>query len=135
MFGPGAMDPGAPAPPPPPRSTANWVDQAGAFTMFDSKLNTPAPTGRRMPEMTQHAGPSEYTRMISGAGAVAPGAGLNQDSSALKSGAMPPVNPAQVPGQQMSAPPSRAGQIGLIIAIGGILIALIVALVLLLTAK
>ena len=138
MFGPGAMDPGAPAPPPPPRTSNNWADQSGAYTMFDSRLNTPPPTtGRRQTEMTQHAGPSEYTRMISGGGSGmgTPGAGLNQDSSALKSGAMPAANPKQVPGQQMSAAPSKAGQIGLFIAIGGILIALIIALVLLLTSK
>jgi len=85
--------------------------------------------------MTQQVGPSEYTRMISGGGAGVPGAGLNQDSPALKSGPMAPVNPKQVPGQQVSAAPSKAGQIGLYVAIGGILIALIVALVLLLTSK
>jgi len=104
--------------------------------MFGSKLNTPPPNmNRPIGEMTQQVGPSEYTRMISGGGVNMPGAGLNQDSSALKSGAMPAANPKQVPGQQMSAAPSKAGQIGLFIAIGGILIALIIALVLLLTSK
>jgi hypothetical protein len=103
--------------------------------MFDNRLNTPPPTTRRRTgEMTQQVGPSEYTRMIAG-GAPMPGAGLNQDSSALKSGAMPAANSAQVPGQQVSAAPSKAGTIGIFIAIGGILIALIVALVLLLTSK
>jgi len=135
MFGPGAQGMGdAPPPPPPPRTTSGWADQSGAYTMFGSKLNTPPPSmNRPIGEMTQHAGPSEYTRMISGGGASMPGAGLNQDSSALKSGPMPAVK--QVPGQQPGAAPSKAGQIGVIIAIGGIVIALIVALVLLLTSK
>jgi len=83
----------------------------------------------------ESSGPSEYTRMISGGGSSIPGAGLNQDSPALRSGAMPAVNPQQIPGQQPGAPPSKAGQIGIYIAIGGIVLALIVALVLLVTSK
>jgi hypothetical protein len=136
MFGPGALESGAPSAPPPPRSTANWADQSGTYSVFDPRLNTPQPnTRRRTADMTQQVGPSEYTRMISGGGVGVPGAGLNQDSPALKSGPMAPVNPKQVPGQQVSAAPSKVGQIGLYVALGTILIALIVALVLLLTSK
>lgn len=133
MFGPGAQGGfGEPAPPPPAQGPADWGDQGGAFTMFGTRTGAqggPPP----MAEMTQHAGPSEYTRMISGGGSSVPGAGLNQDSPALKSGAMPALK--QQPGQQPGPPPSRAGMIGIALAIGGIVIALIVALVLLLTSK
>ncbi|MBK7931626.1 MAG: hypothetical protein IPJ98_30360 [Bryobacterales bacterium] len=135
MFGPGAQGMGdAPPPPPPPRTGGGWADQSGAYTMFGSKLNTPPPNmNRPIGEMTQQVGPSEYTRMISGGGVNMPGAGLNQDSSALKSGAMPAVK--QVAGQQPGAAPSKAGQIGIAIAIVGFVIALIVAIVLLVMSK
>ena len=134
MFGPGAQGGFGQAPTPPPaQGPADWGDQGGSFTMFGPKSGAQGGGPPPMADMTQHAGPSEYTRMISGGGSSMPGAGLNQDSPALKSGAMPAMK--QAPGQQPGPAPSRAGMIGIALAIGGIVIALIVALVLLLTSK
>jgi hypothetical protein len=113
------------------------TDQTQTSAMFGTpqELQQAAASLTGAPEA--QAGPSEYTRLIGGApGPGAPGAGLNTDSATLKSGAMPAVSPGgqQAPGQQPGAAP-KSSNFGLYIAVAGIVLSLLVAIVLLIKSS
>jgi len=121
----------------PPQPQMPLPGQTHASTMFGSaqQLQQAAASLTGAPEAS--AGPGEYTRLIGGApGPSAPGAGLNEDSVSLKSGAMPAVaaSPRQAPGQN-PPPVQRGSNIGLYIAVAAIVLSLLAAIILLLKSR
>ena len=113
------------------------TDQTQTSAMFGTPQELQQAAASLTGAPDAQAGPSEYTRMIGGApGPGAPGAGLNNDSATLKSGALSAVSPGgqQAPGQQ-PGPVPKSSNIGIYIAVAGIVLSLLVAIVLLIKSS